>query len=184
MAADKFNALTGYSVGLPPIDAIAANGNIVTNHNYPAGNVTSNSVYANNYFYANGASFSSDPAGSNTEIQYNNNGVFGASANLVFDSATERLTTRNLSVVGGNTLLGDVQTVTILGGTNGYVLQTDGAGGLSWTAQSGNGGGGGNGSPGGSNMQVQFNSAGSFAGDAGFTYDVDNDLLHMQTSLA
>ena len=177
MAADKFNALTGYSVGLPPIDAIAANGNIVTNHNYPAGNVTSNSVYANNYFYANGASFSSDPAGSNTEIQYNNNGVFGASANLVFDSATERLTTRNLSVVGGNTLLGDVQTVTILGGTNGYVLQTDGAGGLSWTAQSGNGGGGGNGSPGGSNMQVQFNSAGSFAGDAGFIYDVDTDLL-------
>ena len=42
MAADKFNSLTGYSVGLPPIDAIAANGNIVTNHNYPAGNVTSN----------------------------------------------------------------------------------------------------------------------------------------------
>ncbi|MHA1290942.1 MAG: hypothetical protein ACTSPB_26470, partial [Candidatus Thorarchaeota archaeon] len=119
----------------------------------------------------------SDPAGSNTEIQYNNNGVFGASANLVFDSATDRLITRNLSVVGGNTLLGDVQTVTILGGTNGYVLQTDGAGGLSWTAQSGNGGGGGNGSPGGSNMQVQFNSAGSFAGDAGFIYDVDDDLL-------
>ena len=176
MAADKFNSLTGYSVGLPPIDTIAANGNIVTNHNYPAGNVTSNKIYANNYYYANGAAFSSDPAGANTEIQYNNNGVFGASANLVFDSATERLTTRNLSVVGGNTLLGDAQTVSIQGGVNGYVLQTDGAGGLSWTAQSGNGGGG-NGSPGGSNMQVQFNSAGTFAGDAGFTYDVDDDLM-------
>jgi hypothetical protein len=180
MAADKFNALTGYSVGLPPIDAIAANGNIVTNHNYPAGNVTSNSVYANNYFYANGAVFSSDPAGSNTQIQYNNNGVFGASANLVFDSATERLTTRNLSVVGGNTVLGDAQTVSIQGGVNGYVLQTDGAGGLSWTAQSGNGGGG-NGSPGGSNMQVQFNSAGTFAGDAGFIYDADTDLLSVSS---
>ena len=44
MAADKFNSLTGYSVGLPAIDVVAANGNIVTNHNYPQGNVTSNSV--------------------------------------------------------------------------------------------------------------------------------------------
>jgi hypothetical protein len=32
-------------------------------------------------------------------------------------------------------------------------------------------------------MQVQFNSAGSFAGDAGFTYDVDTDLL-TATSIA
>ena len=175
MAADKFNSLTGYSVGLPPIDTIAANGNIVTNHNYPAGNVTSNKIYANNYYYANGAAFSSDPAGANTEIQFNNNGVFGASANLVFDTATAKLTARNATVVG-ETLLGDAQTVTILGGVNGYVLQTDGAGGLSWTAQTG-GGGGGNGTPGGSNMQVQFNSAGAFAGDAGFIYDSDTDLL-------
>lgn len=174
MAADKFNALTGLSVGLPSIDVVAANGNIVTNHNYPQGNVTSNSVYANNYFFANGVAFTSDPAGSNTEIQFNNDGNFGASPNLVFDSSAGTLISENLTVTG-NTLLGDVETVTILGGTNGYVLQTDGAGGLSWTAQTGNGGG--NGSPGGANMQVQFNSAGSFAGDAGFTYDVDDDLL-------
>jgi len=174
MAADKFNALTGLSVGLPPIDVVAANGNIVTNHNYPQGNVTSNSVYANNYFFANGVAFTSDPAGSNTEVQFNNDGNFGASPNLVFDSSAGTLISENLTVTG-NTLLGDVETVTILGGTNGYVLQTDGSGGLSWTAQTGNGGG--NGSPGGANMQVQFNSAGSFAGDAGFTYDVDDDLL-------
>jgi hypothetical protein len=174
MAADKFNALTGLSVGLPSIDVVAANGNIVTNHNYPQGNVTSNSVYANNYFFANGVAFTSDPAGSNTEVQFNNNGNFGASPNLVFDSSAGTLISKNLTVTG-NTLLGDAEKVTILGGTNGYVLQTDGAGGLSWTAQTGNGGG--NGSPGGANMQVQFNSAGSFAGDAGFTYDVDDDLL-------
>ena len=181
MAADKFNSLTGYSAGLPPIDIVAANGNIVTNHNYPAGNVTSNKIYANNYYYANGAAFSSDPAGANTEIQFNNNGVFGASANLVFDTATSRIITRNATVLG-ETLLGDAQTVSIQGGVNGYVLQTDGAGGLSWTAQTG-GGGGGNGTPGGSNMQVQFNSAGSFAGDAGFIYDTDTNLL-TATSLA
>ena len=175
MAADKFNSLTGYSVGLPSIDVVAANGNIVTNHNYPQGNVTSNSVYANNYYFSNGQPFTSDPAGSNTEVQFNNNGEFGASPNLVFDTTTATLISENFTVTG-NTLLGDAQKVSILGGVNGYVLQTDGAGGLSWTAQSGNGGGG-NGTPGGSNTQVQFNSAGSFAGDAGFTYDVDDDLL-------
>lgn len=62
-----------------------------------------------------------------------------------------------------------VANVHIYGGLNGYVLQTDGAGNLSWTAQTG--GGGGNGLPGGANTQVQFNDAGSFGGDTGFTYN-------------
>jgi len=38
-------------------------------------------------------------------------------------------------------------------------------------------GGGGGGSPGGSNTQVQFNDAGSFGGDAGFTYNKTTDSL-------
>jgi hypothetical protein len=176
MAADKFNSLTGYSAGLPPIDIVAANGNIVTNHNFPSGNVTSNTVRANFYFYANGEPFSSNAAGANTQIQFNG-GVSNncaASASLTFDDANLMLSTRNFTV-GGNTALGDVTSVAITGGTNGYVLQTDGAGALSWTAQSGGGGGGGN--PGGANTQVQFNNAGAFGGDAGFTYDIDNDLL-------
>lgn len=49
---------------------------------------------------------------------------------------------------------------------NGYYLQTDVNGVLSWAA----GGGGGGGSPGGSNTQIQFNNAGSFGGDAAFTF--------------
>jgi hypothetical protein len=49
------------------------------------------------------------------------------------------------------------------------VLSTDGAGNLSWVAQTG--GGGGNGTPGGTNTQVQFNDANSFAGNAGFTFN-------------
>lgn len=49
---------------------------------------------------------------------------------------------------------------------NGYYLQTDTNGVLSWAA----GGGGGGGSPGGSNTQVQFNNAGAFGGDAAFTF--------------
>ena len=37
-------------------------------------------------------------AGSNTQIQFNNSGVFGASANLTFDTTTDTLTAPNLSV--------------------------------------------------------------------------------------
>ena len=58
-------------------------------------------------------------------------------------------------------------------GTNGYYLQTDGLGNTTWAA----GGGGGGGSPGGSNTQVQFNDAGSFGGDTGFTYDKTTDAV-------
>jgi hypothetical protein len=174
MAADKFNSLTGYSAGLPPINIVDGNANVVTNVNYPAGNVTSNSVYANNFFYANGASFSSDPAGSNRQVQYNNSGLFGASAGFTFDQANTQLTVTNLKTTT-TANLGAVGNITITGGTNGYVLQTDGSGALSWTAQSG--GGGGNGVPGGANTQVQFNNAGAFGGDAGFIYDISTDKL-------
>lgn len=41
-------------------------------------------------------------------------------------------------------------------------------------------GGGGGGTPGGSSGQVQFNSAGSFAADADFTYDTTSDTLSVQ----
>jgi hypothetical protein len=50
---------------------------------------------------------------------------------------------------------------------NGYYLQTDTNGVLSWAA----GGGGGGGSPGGSTTQVQYNNAGAFGGMPGFTFD-------------
>jgi filamentous hemagglutinin len=49
--------------------------------------------------------------------------------------------TGNLSV-GGRSNLGPVSNVTITGGNANFVLSTDGAGNLSWVAQSGGGGGG------------------------------------------
>jgi acetaldehyde dehydrogenase (acetylating) len=63
--------------------------------------------------------------------------------------------------------LGVVGNITIYGGVNGYFLQTDGNGHLSWAAA----GGGGNGSPGGSNTQIQFNNSGTFGGSANLTWD-------------
>lgn len=53
-------------------------------------------------------------------------------------------------------------------GTNGQVLQTNGAGAVSWATVSGGGGGG---TPGGSNTQIQFNDAGAFGGSAALTLD-------------
>lgn len=67
----------------------------------------------------------------------------------------------------------NVNTLKISGGTNGYVLQTDGAGNLSWAA----GGGSGNGDVGGTNTQVQFNDAGDFGGNTGFTFDKTTGVL-------
>ena len=77
--------------------------------------------------------------------------------------------------VTGTSNLGSIGNVIILGGVDGYFLQTDGAGGLTW-APAGNSGNG-NGVPGGSNSEVQFNNAGNFGGDAGFTYDRVSNVL-------
>jgi hypothetical protein len=160
MAAETFNTLSGISVGIPPVQIVDSTGNVVTNLNAPTANVTANTIYANNYRYANGAAISADPGGSNNQLQFNNNGVFGGIPNVTWN---------------GNILsLGNVSAVKIDGGENGYFLQTDGEGNLTWAFS---GGGGGNGSPGGSNTQVQFNDAGTFGGDAGFTYNKNTNTL-------
>lgn len=77
--------------------------------------------------------------------------------------------------VSGLAILGNVGNVRLYGGENGYFLQTDGEGRLTW-APAGNSGNG-NGVPGGANSQVQFNDDGNFGGDAGFTYDRVNNIL-------
>lgn len=130
-----------------------------------ASNVRITGGSAGQYLMSNGAggvSFATlSPGGGNTQLQYNNNGTFAGMTNVTYTN--------------GNISLGNIGNVKINGGTNGYVLQTDGTGNLTWTAQIG--GTPGNGSPGGSNSQVQFNDAGLFGGDAGFTYDKSTNLL-------
>lgn len=61
---------------------------------------------------------------------------------------------------------------------NGYYLQTDVNGVLSWAAA----GGGGSGSPGGVTTNVQYNSSGAFAGDDAFTWDETNNILTIGTA--
>jgi hypothetical protein len=162
MASELFNSLSGYSVGIPPKQIVDSSGNVVTNLNAPTANVSANTFYANSYRFANGAPLTLQAGGSTTQLQFNNSGTLDGIPNVIWN---------------GNTLsLGNVSAVNIGGGINGYFLQTDGEGGLTWAPANG-GGGGGNGTPGGSNSQVQFNDAGDFGGDAGFTYDKVTNTL-------
>jgi hypothetical protein len=90
----------------------------------------------------------------------------------------------NLYASGGGpatALNANIENVHIYGGTNGYVLQTDGTGNLDWTAMSG--GGGGNGTPGGSNTQVQYNDSGSFGGNLGFTFNEVTGNLNVPSNI-
>jgi hypothetical protein len=59
------------------------------------------------------------PGGSNTQIQYNNNGLWGGIPTVTYD--------------GVDLNLGSSDNVKILGGTSNQILKTDGSGNLSWT---------------------------------------------------
>ena len=155
------------------------------------------------------------PGGNTTEVQFNDSGTFGASANFTFNPFSYVLTvpTINTSTVSiANTLtvnttanihttnitgiltassnvimtaspninLGSVANLHIQGGTNGYVLSTDGTGNLSWTA---GGGGGGNGTPGGSNTQIQYNDSGAFGGSTYLTFNESTNTFQVAGNL-
>jgi hypothetical protein len=66
-------------------------------------------------------------------------GAVGIRTNLIVGAGGSG----NLNVSNGSATFGDVSTVRISGGSSGYVLSTDGAGNLSWSASGGGGGGSG-----------------------------------------
>jgi len=173
MISDPFNAVGGLTVGIPPVPVVAANGNVVTNVVALSGNVSANRFFANAYFYGNGQPFSSTPAGTNTQIQFNQSGTLGASANLTFDYNNSIFTTSTINVTKAANL-GNVANLKITGGTLGYYLQTDGTGNLQWAPGGGGNGGAG---PGGGNTQVQFNNNGNFGGVSGFTFNSSTGAL-------
>jgi hypothetical protein len=76
------------------------------------GNAAVGGILTDNYYYANGSPVDfQQAAGANTQIQFNDNNNFGASANFTFDSATNVL-----SIVGninsGNLVASGILTVT------------------------------------------------------------------------
>lgn len=135
--------------------------------------------------------------GANMEVQYNNEGLLEGNPSFTFDQDVGLLSIANINTGGlqatGNVSIGgyvgsnvnidiaNVSNIKIGGGTNGYVLQTDGTGNLDWIAMGG--GGGGNGTPGGSNTQIQYNDAGTFGGNAGFTFNEVSGLVNVPGNL-
>ena len=135
------------------------------------GNLAAGNVLTNHLLYANGTPWDlQEPAGSNTQIQFNNNSQFGATANFTFDTATNLLTvnaTANIAnlgvpgnVTGGNILTGGIVSVA------GNVYASNFVGNIS-----------GNITAPGANTQVIFNDNGTANASAGFTFNKSGNAL-------
>ena len=85
----SINANANITVSVNGISNVAVFSSNTFNVN---GNVVANGVKTDNLYYANGNPWDLQlPAGSNTQLQFNDNGSFGASANLYFDSSGKTL---------------------------------------------------------------------------------------------
>ena len=83
------------------------------------GNLTANGIKTDNLYYANGNPWDlQQAAGSNTQIQFNNQSDFGASANFTFDSVTNNLTVAGNIVTNTGALYGNGAGLTNLAGAN------------------------------------------------------------------
>jgi hypothetical protein len=92
------------------------------------GNAAVSGILTDNYYYANGQPLDvgGNPGGSNTYIQFNNNGEFGGSANFTFNSATNLLTLTG-NIAASNANLGNIVTANYLVSNSGCVLIATGA---------------------------------------------------------
>jgi plastocyanin len=145
-----------------------ANANITGN--IESGNANLGNLAIANFFSGNGSALTSI-VGANVSGQVGNALV----ASTVYTAAQPIITsvgTLTSLTVSGNSDLGSVANVKISGGSNGYVLKTDGSGNLSWIAAST-----GNANVGGSNSQVQFNNGTNLAGSANLTFDTTTNTL-------
>jgi len=92
------------------------------------GNAAVSGILTNNYYYANGQPLDvgGNPGGSNTYVQFNNDGEFGGSANFTFNSSTNLLNvTGNIAATNAN--LGNVITANYLVSSSGCVSISNGA---------------------------------------------------------
>ena len=115
MSADPFNSLAGYTVGIPPIQVVDANGNVTSNNAFftqlsvtgnasIGGNVSAQNfigdIYGNVHGYLAGSSH-----GNTTEVYYNSNGNLNADPGFTFDS-TKQLVTIKGDLVANTLTLG------------------------------------------------------------------------------
>ncbi len=150
----------------------AVNANIVVEQTNLAINPTTNSIGVtvdpiNLGVFAGGVS-NVTPGGTSGQLQYNlANTTFGGVANTSVAS-------------NGTVTFQNLANLKVDGGVNGYFLQTDGTGVLTWNAGTTTPG---SANPGGANTQIQYNDAGGFGGQAGFTFDEVTGNVAMPASL-
>ena len=118
--------------GFSNVSIPTANGNVIINANggtdqtwtfgtdgvlsVPGNIFISNSsssfgILTDNLYYSNGQPWDlQEAAGSNTQLQFNDNNDFGASANLTFDFATQQLGVTGTASVTGNITGGNINT--------------------------------------------------------------------------
>ena len=98
-------------------------GNVVVGNVSTAGNVATGNLLTDNLLYANGVPWDLEkPAGNTTEIQFNDNGNFGANINFTFDATGNLLTvnaTANIANVNvaGNVAGGNILTTGVVSAT-------------------------------------------------------------------
>lgn len=107
----------------PNITSVGTLGNLTVTSNISAGNIlTNNLLYANGSPWQFGGGNGANVAGSNTQVQFNDGGTFGASANFTFDKTTNTLSVTNfvgsgsgLSNVSGSNVTGQVGNALVAG---------------------------------------------------------------------
>ncbi len=125
------------------------------------GNLTAGGIKTNNLYYANGTAWDlgGNPGGSNTQIQFNSNGEFGASANFAFDTATNNLNLNANLVVSNGTITssGNISAPYFLGNVQGNIS--------------------GNIVVPGNNTAVIFNDSGNAGASDAFTFNKSSNLV-------
>jgi hypothetical protein len=127
------NVSTGnISTTLLSATTASVTGNISGNNVSIANIAAVGSLRTDNYQYANGAPVDfQQPAGANTEVQFNLNNDFGASANFTYNSATGVLSvTGNINSGNVNTTTAAATTVTAVGNVTGGNITTAGIGNI------------------------------------------------------
>lgn len=145
------------------LTSLVVSGNVTVNNTTISNNVVANSISANTITanivtatLANGSSNISIPVSSGNI----NIGVGGA-PNIATFSVTGL-------TINGISNLGNISNVKIYGGSNHYVMSTDGAGNLSWEKAA---------VADGPNTAIQFNDNGTFGGSSAFTFDKNTNVV-------
>jgi hypothetical protein len=137
-SSSSINAVNFLSTGTVFSSGNITGGNLLTTGLLSvSGNVYTGNILTNGYYYANGVAFAGSGSGAggvNTNIQFNDNGLFGGSAGFAFNKTTNAVSTSGtISAVGnitsGNLLTGGIVSATanITGGnvlTGGLISAT------------------------------------------------------------